>query len=126
MSNAGSFTSLIINQHRFKVELPTTVKEYYQGLMYRHHLPLGQGMLFFFLKDQENKVVMWMKHTYIPLDMLFIGPDFRIQCIRHAKPRSLKLIGCDKPTWAVLELNAGEAGEFGLAVGMRIYSKISA
>ncbi|MFL6813760.1 MAG: DUF192 domain-containing protein, partial [Bradyrhizobium sp.] len=60
----------------FSVELATTAEEKTTGLMYRKVLPDGKGMLFDFSPAQE--ISMWMKNTYISLDMIFIRPDGRI------------------------------------------------
>ena len=60
----------------FSVEMATTEEEKQTGLMYRKELPDGKGMLFDFSPEQQ--VSMWMKNTYISLDMIFIRADGRI------------------------------------------------
>ncbi len=60
----------------FSVEMATTEEEKQTGLMYRKELADGKGMLFDFSPEQE--VSMWMKNTYISLDMIFIRADGRI------------------------------------------------
>ena len=62
--------------HVFSVEMATTEQEKETGLMYRKELADGKGMLFDFSPEQE--VSMWMKNTYISLDMIFIRADGRI------------------------------------------------
>src|SRR5229473_293211 len=62
--------------HVFSVEMATTEQEKETGLMYRKELADGKGMLFDFSPEQE--VSMWMKNTFISLDMIFIRADGRI------------------------------------------------
>src|SRR5215813_9665132 len=54
----------------FTVEIANTDEERSKGLMFRRELPEGRGMLFDFKQDVNAS--MWMKNTYIPLDMIFI------------------------------------------------------
>ena len=52
----------------------------------------------------------WMKNTYIPLDMVFVGEDGRIaKIIANAHPFSLDVLSSDVPVIAVLEIRGGEA-----------------
>ena len=75
----------------FSVEMATTEEEKTTGLMYRKELPDGQGMLFDFSPEQQ--VSMWMKNTYIPLDMIFIRADGRILRIaENTEPLSTRII----------------------------------
>ena len=52
----------------FSVEMATTEEEKTTGLMYRKELADGKGMLFDFSPEQQ--VSMWMKNTYVSLDMI--------------------------------------------------------
>jgi uncharacterized membrane protein (UPF0127 family) len=68
---------------------------------------------------------MWMKNTYIPLDMLFIDSHGRIVCLlAMAKPQSLEILSCPKPAKAVLEIGGGEAAERGIRVGDRVVHEL--
>jgi uncharacterized membrane protein (UPF0127 family) len=103
----------------FAVEMATTEKEKEKGLMYRKHLPDGQGMLFDFSPVQQ--VSMWMKNTYISLDMIFIGPDGRILRIaENTEPLSTRIIPSRGLAKGVLELIAGTAKKYGIAPGDRV------
>jgi len=61
---------------------------------------------------------MWMKNTYIELDIVFVGEKGVIdKIIEHAKPLDLTTLNSDKPVTAVLELKGGEAARQELKVG---------
>ena len=105
--------------HVFSVEMATTEEEKTTGLMYRKELPEGKGMLFDFAPEQE--VSMWMKNTYISLDMIFIRADGRILRIaENTEPMSTKIIPSRGLAKGVLEVIAGTAQKYGIAPGDRI------
>jgi uncharacterized membrane protein (UPF0127 family) len=61
---------------------------------------------------------MWMKNTYIELDMLFIGADGQVsKIIERAHPLSLETLSSGDPVSAVLELRGGVVARLGLKVG---------
>lgn len=102
--------------HTFSVELAQTDAQRQQGLMYRKSLPEGQGMLFDFAPPHE--VTMWMKNTYVSLDMIFIRADGRIHRIaENTTPLSEATISSRGSVVAVLEVVAGTARRLGLAPG---------
>src|SRR5712671_6370798 len=103
----------------FSVEMATTEEEKTTGLMYRKELPDGKGMLFDFSPEQQNS--MWMKNTYIPLDMIFIQADGRILRIaENTEPMSTKIISSGGLAKGVLEVIAGTAQKYGIAPGDRV------
>ena len=105
--------------HVFSVEMATTEEEKTTGLMYRKELPDGKGMLFDFSPEQQ--VSMWMKNTYIPLDMIFISADGHILRIaENTEPLSTKIISSGGPAKGVLEVIAGTAQKYGIEPGDRI------
>ena len=103
----------------FSVEMATTEQEKETGLMYRKELADGKGMLFDFSPEQQ--VSMWMKNTYIPLDMIFIRADGSILRIaENAEPLSDRLIPSGGPVRAVLEVIGGTARKLGIAPGDKV------
>jgi uncharacterized membrane protein (UPF0127 family) len=103
----------------FTVEIATTDKERETGLMYRKQLPEGQGMLFDFRPEQQ--VSMWMKNTYVSLDMIFIRADGRILRIaENTEPMSTRIIASGGPVTGVLEVVAGTAKKLGIEPGDRV------
>ncbi len=87
--------------------------------MFLRDLPLGEGML---LPMHPPRVAKsWMANTYIPLDMLLVAPDGRIEKIKaEAEPFSLKTISSGAPVEAVIEIRGGEARKLGLADGQLV------
>jgi uncharacterized membrane protein (UPF0127 family) len=103
----------------FSVEMATTEEEKTTGLMYRKELPDGKGMLFDFSPEQE--VSMWMKNTFISLDMIFIRADGRILRIaENTEPQSTRIISSGGPAKGVLEVIAGTAKKYGIEPGDRV------
>jgi uncharacterized membrane protein (UPF0127 family) len=103
----------------FSVEMATTEEEKTTGLMYRKELADGKGMLFDFSPEQQ--VSMWMKNTYISLDMIFIRADGRILRIaENTEPLSTRIIPSGGLAKGVLEVIAGTAKKYGIAPGDRV------
>lgn len=105
--------------HPFKVEMAVNDAQRALGLMYRRELAPDRGMLFDF--GREIYISMWMRNTFIPLDMLFIGADGRIRYIRErTTPQSLETIEAPERNRAVLEVAAGTVARLGIRLGDRI------
>src|SRR6266478_3355506 len=103
----------------FTVEMATTEEEKTTGLMFRKELADGRGMLFDFSPEQE--VTMWMKNTFVSLDMIFIRADGRILRIaENTEPQSTKIIPSRGLAKGVLEVIAGTAKKYGIAPGDRV------
>jgi hypothetical protein len=112
-------------RHSFKVELAATDEARTRGLMYRRALAADAGMLFDYRAPTHAS--MWMRNTYIPLDMLFITADGRILNIHErAIPHDLTPIGAAGPVRAVLELNGGTVARLGIKPGDRVEHAIFA
>jgi uncharacterized membrane protein (UPF0127 family) len=105
--------------HKFTVELATTPAQQEQGLMYRRSMAPDAGMLFDF--GHPTTTNFWMKNTFIPLDMLFVGADGRIVNIHErAVPMSEAMIPSQGMVRAVIELNGGTAARLGIRPGDRV------
>lgn len=106
-------------RHRFRIELARNDADRARGLMFRQSMPADQGMLFDFERDQM--VSMWMRNTFIPLDMVFIFADGRIHRIEaRTEVQSERTISSGVPVRAVLELNAGTAERLGIKAGDKL------
>lgn len=103
----------------FTIWIADTEARQEQGLMFVRDLPAGQGMLF--PQKPPRPMSMWMKNTYVELDMVFIGEKGVIdQIIARAHPLSLETLSSEKPVAAVLEIKGGEAARLELKVGDRV------
>lgn len=92
--------------HRFDVYLARSREQQLRGLMHVRSLPETTGMLFVYSASGYRSI--WMKNTYIPLDIAFIRQDGSIVNIeRDAETLSLRSIRSAEPVSYVLELNAG-------------------
>jgi uncharacterized membrane protein (UPF0127 family) len=107
----------------FTVEVADTDATRERGLMFRQRLPEDHGMLFDF--GTPHQVAMWMKNTYISLDMVFIRKDGTVAYVaENTVPRSLDVIGVREPIMGVLELAGGTARRIGLRAGDIVYHRI--
>ena len=100
------------------VELAVTAEERAQGLQFRKRLEENHGMLFVF--GEKKPVVFWMKDTYIPLSLAFIGEDGRITQIEEMEAGSLKHHASNADVKYVLEMTAGWFKRNGVGVGDRV------
>lgn len=108
--------------HTFKVWVADTPARQEQGLMFVRDLPADCGMIF--PQSEPRPMSMWMKNTFIPLDMLFIGADGRIEKIAvMTEPHSLETISASQPVAAVLELKGGETQRRGIKVDDKVSSR---
>lgn len=103
----------------FQVELALTPPQRARGLMFRESLADDHGMLFDFGAPQP--VAMWMRNTYISLDMVFIRANGVIAKItRDAQPLSDTVLDSGEPVRAVLELKGGVTAKLGIQPGDRV------
>jgi len=104
----------------FTAEIADTPELRQRGLMFRHRVPEDRGMLFDW--GRVEPVSMWMRNTYVSLDMIFIAADGRVVRIAEAtEPLSETTISSGVPVAAVLEVSAGTAQRIGLKPGDRVH-----
>ena len=106
--------------NHFVVWLAETRNQQMRGLMYVKGLPKNTGMLFIY--PDNNIRTMWMKNTFISLDMIFIDENGIVSSIeKNTEPQSLKTIRSEKPIKYVLELAGGKTDQIKLIEGDHIY-----
>ncbi|HEY2463579.1 MAG TPA: DUF192 domain-containing protein [Steroidobacteraceae bacterium] len=106
----------------FKIWEANTPKREEQGMMFIRRMDEHTGMLFMF--PENRPVTMWMKNTYVSLDLLFLDAHGKIDYIAaRATPESTAIIGPPTPEFAVLELKGGACEQFGIKVGDKVLHK---
>ena len=101
------------------VEVVSTPAKIEKGLMYREHLGLDAGMLFFMGKEKDW--TFWMHNTLIPLDMIFITKDMTVAgVVQNAEPKTdtLRMVGAT--SLYVLEVNGGYTASHGVIAGAKV------
>src|SRR5512136_157344 len=106
---------LYIHDKEIQVEVAQTPEERSYGLIGRKHLGKDEGMLFIF--ETENYHGFWMKDTFLPLSIAFMGKDGRIVWITDMKPLTLDSHVPPKPILYALEMNKGWFSSRGVKVG---------
>jgi uncharacterized membrane protein (UPF0127 family) len=102
-----------------EVEVADTHRARSKGLMYRETLDDKAGMLFIFPREEVQH--FWMKNTYIPLDMIFIGKDLKVVgVVENAVPMTETLLTVGKPSKYVLEVNGGWSASQGIKNGYKV------
>ena len=105
--------------HEFRVYLATEFEQQRRGLMFVRELPPDVGMLFIYEIDAIRS--MWMKNTYISLDMVFARADGTvINVVSNTVPQTLNSHESTEPARFVLELNAGTARKLGIGKRSRL------
>jgi len=95
-------------RHELDIYLATNFDQQRRGLMFVRRMPENTGMLFVY--EDSGMHSMWMKNTYIPLDMVFARADGSVSSVIHdTQPLSLTSQGSIEAVNYVLELNAGTA-----------------
>ncbi|MDZ7727839.1 MAG: DUF192 domain-containing protein [Dehalococcoidia bacterium] len=106
------------NTAEVSAELAVTPEQRQRGLMFREELGEDDGMLFLF--PGQSSTGFWMRNTYVPLDIAYLGEDGTVQEIRHGVPESEEVLTPEEPYRYVLEVNRGWFEENGFGVGDRV------
>ena len=106
-------------QQEYNYHSQTQINDKKKLKEYNHLIKFKQGMLFDY---GENKVIsMWMKNTFIPLDIIFLDNDYKvIHYHKNATPHSLKGLSSKKDAYYAIELNAGSIDDLNISVGDNI------
>ena len=103
----------------FNVEVAKTIEERKSGLMYRKKLLNNEGMLFIF--PREKIIQLWMKNTYIPLDVIFISENKVIVDIKkNMEKLSETIVKSKVKSRYALEFNAGLINKLDIEIGDKV------
>jgi uncharacterized protein len=111
-------TTLVIGKQKLTAEIAATPEQRQTGLMYRFSLKPDHGMIFVF--EQPEPQAFWMKDTYVPLSIAFIGSDGRIVNIEDMAPRDESRHWSAGPAQYALEMRKGWFAEHGIGPGDRV------
>lgn len=104
---------------KIQVEYAKTSQELEIGLMNRDSLEANSGMFFIFPDEKSRS--FWMKDTLIPLDMIFISSNGRVNEMTTQEPcpktGTCQVYESKSPARYVLEINAGQAEKWNMANG---------
>jgi len=106
---------VIFGADTVQAEVARTSGERSRGLMDRHELPAGTGMLFVF--DDEQIRSFWMQDTYIDLDIAFLDSNFRVVDIQQMMALSEEFHESRAPAMFTLEVPQGWFEGRGVGVG---------
>ena len=103
----------------FNVEVAKTIEERRIGLMYRKKLLDNEGMLFIF--PREKIIQLWMKNTYIPLDVIFISENKVIVDLKkNMEKLSETIVKSKVKSRYALEFNAGLINKLDIEIGDKV------
>jgi uncharacterized membrane protein (UPF0127 family) len=114
MSESTEFVTLPL-----QVEIPSNIRDFNLGLMFRESLEENSGMLFIF--DEAEKQSFHMTETRIPLDIAFITHDGIIESIKQLEPLDETPVSSDgDDVICALEVNRGWFEQHDIEVGDEI------
>ena len=118
-SNEKIEVSIYNKNITFNVEVAKTIEERRTGLMYRKKLYNNEGMLFIF--PREKIIQLWMKNTYIPLDVIFISENKVIVDIKkNMEKLSETIVKSKVKSRYALEFNAGLINKLDIEIGDKV------
>ena len=100
------------------VEIPTNIRDFNLGLMFRESLDQNSGMYFIF--DEVGQKSFHMSETKIPLDIAFITEEGIIDSIKQLEPYNQNPVYSEGEVLSALEVNRGWFEENNVEVGDQI------
>ena len=103
--------------HKIYGSVARTNEELKKGLMFRKQkLNTKEGMLFIMRQNYDNSI--WMKNTYISLDVIFLDKSMKVVGYKtNTTPLSTKTIKINQPSYYILEMNANSVNQLNINIG---------
>ncbi len=98
-----------------KIEVVSNSQERKLGLMYRENLPYDNAM--FFIWGYKKRQCMWMRNTYIPLNVAYLDSSGKILEIYDMVPLSDESVCSKKRVRYALEVNLNWFEDNNILVG---------
>ena len=105
-------------------EVASSHEDRLMGLMFREELPVDEGMIFVY--EYPHNVSFWMKNTFIPLDIIFLGENGTVINVEEAdverdvSDEGLKSYCSGGPVLWVVEINQDLCNLYGIDVGTNV------
>lgn len=108
-----------IGTHTFQMEFAKTTTERKRGLMFRTFVPPDTGMIF--INEAARPMGVWMRNTFVPLDVLFFDQDKKvIGILEDLRPLDETPHRSVKPALGMVELPAGTVQKHNIKIGEKI------
>ena len=101
-----------------EVEIPSNLRDFNKGLMFRESLENNKGMLFIF--ERVGKYSFYMKNTTIPLDVAFVSEEGIVDSIKELEPNNEEPVYSDGQVLFAIEANRGWFAENNVEIGDEI------
>lgn len=105
-----------------RLTVARTAEERERGLMFKNRLDDEEGMLFLFEDEQPHR--FWMKHTFVPLDIVFLDENGCVVDVLENLPicpsEPCPVYSSRVPSRTALELKAGFARRHGIRRGTKV------
>ena len=90
-----------------------------KGLSFKRYLPFNNIAIFDFKK--YGNYSMWMKNTFISLDIIFLDKNFKILgFIKNTIPHSLKNLSINKDSYYVIEANNNFINKYNIKINTNL------
>jgi uncharacterized membrane protein (UPF0127 family) len=109
-----------IDGHTLKTWIADTESKQQEGLMFVKDKDITDDQSMIFVYSNAGPQKFWMNHTYIPLDIAYIGPDKKVVSTATMKPFDLNNTPSGGSAQYALEMKVGSLSRLGIRKGTAI------